>query len=86
MKVADAAVISHAMYFQFQLFLYHQLAMKLEAILEVCQAVLAVLKPDEVQEAPEVVDLMDQRELQDQRKCKLAEMDNLYYLLLRSQV
>ena len=87
MKVADAAVISHAMYFQFQLFLYHLLVMELVAILVVYQAVLAVLKADEVQEPPEVVDLVDRREVQDhRRKCRLVEMDNWYYLLLRSQV
>ena len=29
MKVADAGIIAHAMYFRFQLFLYHQLVMEL---------------------------------------------------------
>ena len=35
--------------------------MELEASLAVYQANLAVLEADEVQEAPEVVDLVDQR-------------------------
>ena len=53
----------------------------------VIQADLAVLDTDEVQEVPEVVDLVDQRELQDhRRKWKFVEMDNWFYLLLRSQV
>ena len=38
--------------------------MELEASLAVHQANLAVLEADEVQEAPEVVDLVDQKELQ----------------------
>ena len=42
--------------------------MELEAILTVNQANLAVLVSDEVQEAPEVVDLMDQNELQDHQR------------------
>ena len=61
--------------------------MELDVILAVYQADLAVLDADEVQEAPEVVDLVDHRELQDhQRKYKLVQIDNSYYLLLRSQV
>ena len=56
MKVADAGAIANAMYFLFQLFLYHLLVMELEAILAVYQANLAVL------EVQEVVDLVDQRE------------------------
>ena len=41
------------------------------------EADLAVLEADGVQEVPEVVDLMDPRELQDhQRKQRLVEMDN----------
>ena len=51
--------------------------MELEAILAVYQANLAVLEADEFQEEPEVVDLVDQRELQDhQRRYNLVEMDN----------
>ena len=65
MKVADAGIIAHAMYFRFQLFLYHLMVMELVAILPVYQVDLAVLEADEVQEAPEVVDLVDHRELQD---------------------
>ena len=61
MKVADAGVIAHAMRFLFQLFLYHLLVIDMEAIMAVYQADLAVLEADEVQEAPEVVDLVDQR-------------------------
>ena len=59
--------------------------MELEAILVVHQENLAT---HEVQErVPEAVDLADQKELHDhQRKYKLAEMDHLFYLLLRSQV
>ena len=68
MKVADAGVIAHAMYVLFQLFLYHLLVMDLEAILAVYQANLAVLEAEEVPEASEVVDLVDQRELQDHQK------------------
>ena len=87
MKVADAAFIAHAMYSQFQLFLYHLLVMDLVAILVVCQADLAVLEAHEVQDVAEVVDLVDQREVQDHRRdYNLAKMDNWYYLLLRSQV
>ena len=54
--------------FLFQLFLYHLLVMELEAILAVYQADLAVLKADEVQDAPEAVDLVDQRALQDHQR------------------
>ena len=61
MKVADAGIIAHAMYFLFQLFLNHVLVMELVAILAVYQVDLAVLQADEVQEAPEVVDLVDHR-------------------------
>ena len=68
MKVADSGVIAHAMYFLFQLFLYHLLVMELEAILAENQADSAILEADEVQEAPEVVDLGDQRELQDHQR------------------
>ena len=46
--------------------------MELKAILLVCQENLAA---HWVQEVPEVVDLVDQRELQDHQR-KLAEMDN----------
>ena len=67
MQVSDASVIAHAMYFLFQLFLYHLQVMELEDILAVYQDNLAVLEADEEQEAPEVVDLVDQRELQDHR-------------------
>ena len=67
-KVADAGVLAHALYILFQLFLNHLLVMELEAILTVYQADLAVLEADEVQEAPEVVDLVDQRELQDHQR------------------
>ena len=66
MKVADG--IAHAMYFLFQLSLYHQQVMELDAILAANQADLAVLEADEVQEVPEVVDLVDQRELQDHQR------------------
>ena len=41
------------------------MVMELVAILPVYQVDLAVLEADEVQEAPEVVDLVDHRELQD---------------------
>ena len=41
---------------------------ELEAILAVYQANLAVVEADEAQEAPEVVDLMDDRELQDHQR------------------
>ena len=58
---ADAGVLAHALYILFQLFLCHLLVMELEASLAVYQANLAVLEADEVQEAPEVVDLVDQR-------------------------
>ena len=51
MKFADVFV--HAIYFLFQLFIYHLLVMELEAILAVFQA---NLETDEVQGAPEVVD------------------------------
>ena len=68
MKVADTRVFGHARFFLFQLFLYHLLVMELEAILAVYQADLAVLEDDKVQEAPEVVDLVDQRELQDRHR------------------
>ena len=72
MKVADA--IAHAICFLFLLFLFHQQVMELKTILLVCQENLAA---HWVQEVPEVVDLVDQRELEDhQRKCKLVEMDN----------
>ena len=57
MKVADA--IADAFWFLFPLFLY------LETILVVYQADLAVLEADEVQEPPEVVDLVDQKVPQD---------------------
>ena len=67
--------------------------LELEAILAVHHANLLVLEAhevlvaDEVQEAPEVVDLVDQKELQDHRRKELlVEMDNVYYLFLRSQV
>ena len=84
MKVADAGVIAHARHFLFQLFLYHQQVMVLEALLVVGQADLAVLEADEVQETPEVV---DHSELQDHRRKQLVvEMDSWYYILLRSQV
>ena len=86
-KVADADVIAHARCSCFNFFLNHLLVMELDVILAVYQADLAVLDADEVQEAPEVVDLVDHRELQDhQRKYKLVQIDNSYYLLLRSQV
>ena len=82
MKVADA--IAHAICFLFPLFLFHQQEVDLEAILVVHQENLAAR---EVQEVPEVVDLVDQRGLQDhQRRYKLAEMENSYYLHLRFQV
>ena len=68
MRVADAGVIAHARYFLFPLFLYHLVVMELKAILAVYQANLAVLEADEVQEAPEVVDLVDHRELQDHER------------------
>ena len=48
-KVAD--VVAHAMYFLFQLVLYHLKVMELEAILAVVQANMAV---KEVQGVPEV--------------------------------
>ena len=54
-KVADAGVIAHAMYFLIQFFLYHLLVTELQASLAVYQAVLGA---DEVQEVPEVVDLV----------------------------
>ena len=60
-NVADADVIAHARYFQFQLFLYHLLVMELEAILAENLANLPVLGADEIQEAPEVVDLVEQK-------------------------
>ena len=47
--------------FLFELFLYHLLVMELEAILAVYQANKEVLEADEVQEAPEVVDIVDQK-------------------------
>ena len=82
MKVADA--IAHEIWFLFPLSLYHQQVMELEAILVASQANLAA---HEVQDVPEVVDLVDQRELEDhRRKYKLAERDNSYYFFLRSQV
>ena len=68
MKVADAGVIAHATRFLFQLFLYHLLVMELDAILAVYQADLAVLEADEILEVPEVVVLVDQRELQDHQR------------------
>ena len=65
----------------------HQLVMDVEATLTVYKADLAYLEADEIQEAPEVVDLVAKGNFQDhQRKSRLAEMDNWYYLLLRSQV
>ena len=67
-KVADAGVIAHALYILSQLFLCHLLVMVLQASMAVYQADLAVLKADEVQEAPEVVDLVDQMELQDHQR------------------
>ena len=61
--------------------------MELEAILAENQANLVILEADEVQEAPEVVDLVDQRELEEQgRKYKLEEMDYWCYLILLSLV
>ena len=42
--------------------------MELDAMLAVYQENLAVLQADEVQEALEVVDLVDQRELQDHQR------------------
>ena len=42
--------------------------MELEAILAVIQTNLVVVEVGEVQEAPEVVDLVDQRELQEHRR------------------
>ena len=66
MKIADA--IARAMYFPFPLFLHHLLVMERVAILAVIPADLAVLEAHEVQEAPEVEDLMDQRELQDHQR------------------
>ena len=55
--------IAHAMYFLFPLFLYQLLVKVLVAILVV--------------NLPEVVDLVDQREIQDHRgKFYLVEMDN----------
>ena len=66
MKVLDG--IAHAMYFLFQHSLYVQQVMELEAILAVYLADLAVLEADEMQEVPEDVDLVDQRELQDHQR------------------
>ena len=80
-KVADA--IAHAMYFLCQLFV-HQQVMELEAILVVGQQ---NLEAHEVQEVQEVVDSVDQKERQDyQRRYGLADMENWYHLLVRSQV
>ena len=62
-KVADA--IAHAVDFRFPLFLYHQQVMELEAILVVGQQNLGA---HEVQEVPEVVRSVDQRELQDHQR------------------
>ena len=67
-KVADASVIAHARYFLFQISVPPAGDGALEAILAVYQANLAVLEADEVLEAPEVVDLVDQRELQEHRR------------------
>ena len=63
MKVADA--IAHAIWFLFPLFLFHQQEVELEAILVVHQE---NLEAREVQELPEVVEFVDQRELQDHRR------------------
>ena len=61
--------------------------MELLAILVVYRVDLAVLEAHEVPDVPEAVDLVDQREVQDHRReYHLAQMDNWYYLLLRSQV
>ena len=77
MKVADAGVIAHARYFLCPFFLYYLMVMELEAILAVYQANLTVLEADEVQEAPEVLDFVDKRELQDHgRKKSSPEMEN----------
>ena len=65
-KVTDAT--GNAKYFLFHLLLYHLLVMELEATLAVYQENLAVLEAVEVQEAPEVVDLVDQREVQDHQR------------------
>ena len=62
-KVADAGVVAHAMYFLFPLFLHHMYVMELVAILAVYQVDLAVLETLEVQEVLEVVDFVDQRGL-----------------------
>ena len=65
------------MYFLFPIFLYHLQVTELEPLLVVGQARLEVLKTAEVQEVPEVVVLVGQREHQDhQRKFKSVEMDN----------
>ena len=51
--------------------------MELEAILAVIQTNLVVVEVGEVQEAPEVVDLVDQKELQDhRRRYKSVGMDS----------
>ena len=59
-EIADA--IAHANYFWLPLFLFQEHVMELEAILVVSQE---NLDAHEVQEVPEVVHLVNQRELQD---------------------